>query len=79
MTMANTAPTDRLHTAKLEAARRFLTSRGITTVRPLYGTRAKPVTLNDLLGARPAVAFDALAAANDDRRATSVALGDRVA
>lgn len=55
--------------ARIEQARRFLASRGITAVRPVYGARSKSPTLNDRLGARPATSFDGHRAANDDDRA----------
>lgn len=48
--------------ARLDHARRFLASRGITDVRPVYGARAKIRTLN----ARLASALDVRGASNDD-------------
>jgi hypothetical protein len=38
MTISAAAPTDTAHSTKLEAARRFLIERGITDVKPLYGS-----------------------------------------
>jgi hypothetical protein len=55
--------------ARLEHARRFLTSRGISEPRPLYGARARSISLNARLGARPGAAADLRRAANDDANA----------
>jgi hypothetical protein len=52
------------HDARLDRARAFLASRGITSVRPVYGTRARAVTLN----ARLASAVGVPRAANDEGR-----------
>lgn len=65
--------------ARLEHARRFLASRGITAVRPVYGARSKSPTLNDRLGARPTTRFDGQRAANDDGRAGALRSGDSAA
>jgi hypothetical protein len=65
--------------SRLEHARRFLASRGITAVRPVYGARSKSPTLNDRLGARPATRFDGHRAANDDDRAHPPRSGDSAA
>lgn len=52
--------------ARIAGARRFLASRGIHEVRPLYGMRAKPVSLNARLAAPLARPAHARGAANDD-------------
>lgn len=62
------------HAARVEQARRFLAARGITDVRPVYGTRAKVRTLN----ARLASALDVQGASNDDAH-VGIARGPSVA